>query len=155
MASDEANERTNARIAFLLQVLTQDIRFTAEAEDLPRVEAAFARIATAHSSGIPALRRPSRTWKQGARPCVSTGRSIHAAHEHIMAVDGRKAVALLLEETDIAVRASMLMSRDGPLTARLSPALGRFEGSAVSVDHRVGSDRSTVRLRSADTAEDA
>jgi hypothetical protein len=86
---------------------------------------------------------------------VSTGRSIHAAHEHIMAVDGRKAVALLLEGTDIAVRASMLMSRDRQLAARLSPALGRFEGSAISVDHRVGNDRSTHRIRSADTAEDA
>jgi hypothetical protein len=86
---------------------------------------------------------------------VSTGRSIHAVHEHIMAVDGRKAVALLLEGTDIAVRASMLMSRDRQLAARLSPALGRFEGSAVSVDHRVGNDRSILRIRSADTAEDA
>jgi hypothetical protein len=30
-----------------------------EAKTLPRIEAAFARIPTAHSSGIPALRRPS------------------------------------------------------------------------------------------------
>src|SRR5271156_1258433 len=32
-----------------------------EAKTFPRIEAAFARIGTAHSSGIPALRRPSYT----------------------------------------------------------------------------------------------
>ena len=42
---------------------------------LPRIEAAFARVAAAHSSGIPALRRPSYirsfiSTRGGSPPCA-------------------------------------------------------------------------------------
>ena len=56
----------------------------------------------AHGAGAEVARSPSRgclsmvrfhaalkrTWKQGAHPRVSTGRSIHAAFEHIIANEG-------------------------------------------------------------------
>ncbi len=65
---------------------------------LPRIEAAFAQIATAHSSGIPALRRPSYdrsliSTKRGSAPCFAARDIRCAFHAAIVlndAVEGAR-----------------------------------------------------------------
>jgi hypothetical protein len=65
---------------------------------LPRIEAAFAQIATAHSSGIPALRRPSYdrsliSTKRGSAPCFAARDIRCAFHTAIVlndAVEGAR-----------------------------------------------------------------
>jgi hypothetical protein len=59
---------------------------------LPRIEAALAQIATAHSSGIPALRRPSYdrsliSTKRGSPPCLGT-RVIKCAFHAAIVLNG-------------------------------------------------------------------
>ena len=76
--AEVASGRTGVRAIAVIPLRARNRLHRPKRKTLPRIEAAFARIATAHSSGIPALRRPSyvrsfTSTKRGSPPC--SGRS--------------------------------------------------------------------------------